>query len=143
MTTTRYVKVNKKEVYTPQPAATSSSSNSRVYEPKVKTETKPAVVNKETNGTAATAAVAAQPEHFPTTNQFDTALEEPQGQGHNWSSSFYGLSTEKFPKEVSDILMDPINPDDVEIKPGKNNAFLELNLNRIDKSKNRWPYLFA
>jgi hypothetical protein len=91
---------------TPQP---------KIYESKVKTETKPPV-NKETSTAAA---VVTQPQHFPTTSQFDTALEEPQEQGHNWSSSFYGLSTEKFPKDVSDILLEPINPDDVEVKPGK------------------------
>lgn len=64
--------------------------------------------------------IATQPQHFPTAKEFDTSLEEPQENGHNWSSSFYGLSTEPFPKEVADILLEPINPDDVEIKPGKN-----------------------
>lgn len=57
---------------------------------------------------------------FPTTKQFDTPPEEPpQDMGHNWSASYYGLSTERFAKEAEDILMAPINPDDIEIKPGK------------------------
>lgn len=64
------------------------------------------------------AAVATQTQHFPTTKEFDTQLEEPQEIGHNWSSSFFGLSTERFPQEVANILLEPINPDDVEVKPG-------------------------
>ena len=34
------------------------------------------------------------------------------------SKSYYGLSTEPFEKEKADILMAPIEPNDVEIKPG-------------------------
>jgi hypothetical protein len=67
---------------------------------------------------AAAAPIATQPQQFPTTKEFDTSLGEPQETGHNWSSSFYGLSTERFPGQVADILLEPINPDDVEIKPG-------------------------
>lgn len=70
---------------------------------------------------AAASTVATTPQQFPSTKQFDTSLEmePPQENGHNWSSSFYGLSTERFPKEVADILLEPINPDDVEVKPGE------------------------
>ncbi|KAA1088768.1 hypothetical protein PGTUg99_027733 [Puccinia graminis f. sp. tritici] len=35
----------------------------------------------------------------------------------DWSRSFSGLSLKPFPKEASDILMAPIDPMDVEIKP--------------------------
>lgn len=35
----------------------------------------------------------------------------------NWGSSFEGMSTQPFPREVSDILEAPINEADVEIKP--------------------------
>lgn len=35
----------------------------------------------------------------------------------NWSDSFHGLGTVPFPKEVSDILLAPIENDDIEIKP--------------------------
>jgi hypothetical protein len=58
-------------------------------------------------------------QEFPTTAQFDTALETPKETGHNWYSSFYGLSTERFPNEVSDILLESIKESDIEIKPGK------------------------
>lgn len=37
---------------------------------------------------------------------------------HDWSRSFHGLSSEPFSKEVSDALLAPVDPNDVEIKPG-------------------------
>jgi hypothetical protein len=80
----------------------------------VKEAEKPVV----TAPTSPAAAAATQPQHFPSTKEFDTQLEEPQETGHNWSSSFFGLSTERFPQEVANILLEPINPDDVEVKPG-------------------------
>jgi hypothetical protein len=43
----------------------------------------------------------------------------------DWSRSFHGLSTEAFPKEVVDILTAPLDPEDVEIKPG-NSHLLRL-----------------
>ena len=35
----------------------------------------------------------------------------------DWARSFHGLSTQAFPKEAADILLQPITPDDVEVKP--------------------------
>ncbi|KAI9592279.1 mitochondrial genome maintenance MGM101, partial [Syncephalis fuscata] len=35
----------------------------------------------------------------------------------DWARSFHGLSVEPFPKEVADVLLAPIAPEDVEIKP--------------------------
>lgn len=35
----------------------------------------------------------------------------------NWSDSFHGLGTGPFPKQVSEILLAPIDSDDIEIKP--------------------------
>ncbi|KIM21938.1 hypothetical protein M408DRAFT_333147 [Serendipita vermifera MAFF 305830] len=37
--------------------------------------------------------------------------------GTDWSRSYHGLSTTPFDKEISDILLAPIDPDDVEMKP--------------------------
>lgn len=37
---------------------------------------------------------------------------------HDWSRSFHGLSAESFSKEVSDVLLAPLDPRDVEVKPG-------------------------
>lgn len=36
----------------------------------------------------------------------------------DWSKSYLGLSAQPFPKEVADVLMAPIDPEDIELKPG-------------------------
>ena len=38
--------------------------------------------------------------------------------GSDWSTSFYGLSQQPFSKEVAEALLRPLEPDDVELKPG-------------------------
>ncbi|KAK2024778.1 Mgm101p-domain-containing protein, partial [Colletotrichum zoysiae] len=38
------------------------------------------------------------------------------GQVIDWATSYYGLGTQRFSKEVSDILLQPVNPADVEVK---------------------------
>ncbi|KAF2396161.1 Mgm101p-domain-containing protein [Trichodelitschia bisporula] len=61
----------------------------------------------------------------PTTDSFTTGLSDslpdlslpPPQDAIDWSRSFAGLSHEAFPPEASTILMEPISPDDVEIKP--------------------------
>lgn len=57
------------------------------------------------------------------TPMLDSALQ-PDGNSTDWSKSYHGLSTQAFPKEAADILMAPIDPLDIEMKPGKN--FLHL-----------------
>ncbi len=46
----------------------------------------------------------------------------PDVKGHDgttdWSRSYAGLSTQPFPKEVAEILQAPIDPLDIEVKPG-------------------------
>ncbi|KAK1962069.1 Mgm101p-domain-containing protein [Colletotrichum eremochloae] len=43
--------------------------------------------------------------------------QQPQpGQIIDWSTSYYGLGTQRFSKEVIDILLKPVNPADVEVK---------------------------
>ncbi|KAI8338481.1 mitochondrial genome maintenance MGM101 [Chlamydoabsidia padenii] len=61
-------------------------------------------------------------DYFPAIEQFDTPspddlLVNSADDSHNWSTSFYGLSTEPFPSQVADVLQQELNPDDVEIKP--------------------------
>ncbi|OHW96090.1 mitochondrial genome maintenance protein [Colletotrichum incanum] len=43
--------------------------------------------------------------------------QQQQGQIIDWSKSYYGLGTQRFSKEVVDILLQPVNPADVEVKP--------------------------
>lgn len=38
--------------------------------------------------------------------------------GTDWSKSYNGLSMQPFPKEIADVLLAPIDPLDVEMKPG-------------------------
>jgi hypothetical protein len=40
------------------------------------------------------------------------------GDKNDWSRSYHGLSSQPFPKEVADILLAPVDPLDVEMKPG-------------------------
>ncbi|CAF9919242.1 MAG: hypothetical protein HETSPECPRED_003983 [Heterodermia speciosa] len=35
----------------------------------------------------------------------------------DWTRSFHGLSSESFPKESSDVLLAPLDPNDIEVKP--------------------------
>ncbi|KAK1724983.1 mitochondrial genome maintenance protein mgm101 [Colletotrichum acutatum] len=46
-----------------------------------------------------------------------TAEQTQQQQPIDWSTSYHGLGTARFPKEVVDILLQPVNPSDVEVKP--------------------------
>lgn len=51
---------------------------------------------------------------------FDPPQAIQSGSGaHDWSRSYHGLSSEPFKKEVADILLAPVEPGDVEIKPGQ------------------------
>lgn len=49
------------------------------------------------------------------------ALPEPTTDptGTDWYTSYHGLSVQPFSKEIAETLMAPIDPMDVEIKPGK------------------------
>jgi Mitochondrial genome maintenance MGM101 len=60
--------------------------------------------------------VHSEPIPEPKTSPF----HEGGGDGvpHDWSKSYHGLSSEAFTKEVANILMAPIDPEDVEMKPG-------------------------
>ncbi len=51
----------------------------------------------------------------PTAQAF--AVQDDDPSNVDWTRSFHGLSAEPFSKEAADILMAPLSPDDVEIKP--------------------------
>ncbi|EPX72446.1 DNA repair protein [Schizosaccharomyces octosporus yFS286] len=52
-------------------------------------------------------------------NEFLSDAQEPNMSdlGPNWQTSFYGLSSQPFSKEISSTLTAPLSPEDVEIKP--------------------------
>lgn len=43
----------------------------------------------------------------------------PLDEHTDWSKSYSGLGTNAFPKEVTDVLLAPVDPADVEMKPGE------------------------
>lgn len=50
---------------------------------------------------------------------------ESSGQPTDWSRSYHGLSVQPFEEKVADVLLAPVDPLDVEMKPG---ALLSLSL---------------
>ena len=54
----------------------------------------------------------------PSNNGHSWAEGSGDGSPTDWSRSFHGLSLQPFDKEISDILMTPVDPLDIEIKPG-------------------------
>jgi hypothetical protein len=47
----------------------------------------------------------------------DFAVGNGEGQ-YDWSRSYYGLSTQAFSREIADYLLAPLDPLEIEIKPG-------------------------
>jgi hypothetical protein len=45
-------------------------------------------------------------------------LPESNPAGTDWSKSYAGLSQQAFSKEIADVLLAPLDPIDIEIKPG-------------------------
>jgi hypothetical protein len=68
--------------------------------------------------------LAPTPTHQTTTNISKTGLadaplspDSPPEEKIDWTRSFHGLSAAPFPKEVADILLAEVDPEEVEIKP--------------------------
>lgn len=68
--------------------------------------------------------LAPTPTHQTTSNISKTGLSDaplppdsPPQEKIDWTRSFHGLSAAPFPKEVADILLAEVDPDEVEIKP--------------------------
>jgi hypothetical protein len=45
----------------------------------------------------------------------------------DWSKSYFGLSSQPFAKDIADVLMSPLESQDVEVKPGKHFRTVSLN----------------
>jgi hypothetical protein len=45
----------------------------------------------------------------------------------DWSKSYFGLSAHPFAKDIAEVLMAPLDPMDVEMKPGKHFQYINLN----------------
>ena len=71
-----------------------------------------------TDTTTATTAeqLAPTPEAAPSfPENFD---DPPPGLPTDWSRSYHGLSTQAFAKDIVEVLLAPLDPLDIEIKPG-------------------------
>jgi Mitochondrial genome maintenance MGM101 len=84
----------------------------------------------ESSGSAKIEDVPASP--FP-----ESATLGVDDSGTDWSRSYHGLSETPFEKEISDILLAPIDPADVEMKPGNLIIYTVYTLLLSD----RWPYI--
>ncbi|KAK1675848.1 mitochondrial genome maintenance MGM101-domain-containing protein [Colletotrichum godetiae] len=80
-----------------------------------------AAASKATPAGPATTFPTAPPYVPPPQNQTADQTQQQQQQQTqqpiDWSTSYHGLGTARFPKEVVDILLQPVNPADVEVKP--------------------------
>lgn len=119
MTTTRIVRVKKETTAkdkAPAEAASSQQQQQQIVSDSV----------KSTVGSVSSAAGAGGidgpalngVDYFPGTEDFDPVINGSES-SQNWSTSFHGLSTQPFSREISDILMQPVDMHDIEIKPGK------------------------
>lgn len=73
--------------------------------------------SKAANGTAATE------DPFPSPSSLEGTTENGTT---DWSRSYQGLGAQPFPKEAADILLAPIDPLDVEMKPGTRHLTSQL-----------------
>ncbi|EXF84503.1 hypothetical protein CFIO01_12601 [Colletotrichum fioriniae PJ7] len=135
-TTSRY-KAASATAAAPSPAkSTTSSSYARKTPSPAAKASKPssspaaaaAATPKPTPATPATTTFPTAPAYVPppssqTQTSDQTQQQQPQQQQQqqqqpiDWSTSYHGLGTARFPKEVVDILLQPVNPSDVEVKP--------------------------
>jgi len=75
-----------------------------------------AAAGKPASASAATTENALSPDSS-TAQSSPLSLNESDPTQVDWSKSFHGLSQEAFPKEAADVLLAPIDPQSVEIKP--------------------------
>ncbi|KAF9023179.1 mitochondrial genome maintenance MGM101-domain-containing protein [Rhodocollybia butyracea] len=103
---TRFLSTARVAVRTGSRSANLPSSLSRAY------ATIPAAVTPEVKNTT--------PEEFKVAseNPPPSGISDPSNDGRtDWSKSYHGLSEQAFSTEISEVLMAPINPLDIEIKP--------------------------
>lgn len=73
-----------------------------------------------TDTTSAPEAVKKVSEEFKVASEIPppSGFPETGEEGINWSKSYHGLSEQAFSKETAEILMAPVDPLDIEMKPG-------------------------
>jgi len=76
-----------------------------------------AAAAKPATASAAATESALSPDSTPSQASPLPVINESDPNHVDWSKSFHGLSQEAFPKEAADVLLAPIDPESVEIKP--------------------------
>ncbi|KAI0314466.1 mitochondrial genome maintenance MGM101-domain-containing protein [Amylostereum chailletii] len=77
------------------------------------------------------AATSVPPETVPSSSALDNFTSAPGDTPTDWSRSYHGLSTQPFSTEISDVLLAPIEPLDVEMKPDGMIYLPEIKYRRI------------
>lgn len=111
-----YVTVPTKQAWVPRTASTTPSTVAQ-------TSTGAAVGNPApVENTASEFKVASE---IPPPNAASPAATENNGDAPtDWSKSYHGLSEQAFSKDIAEILLAPIDPLDIEMKPGELNIFI-------------------
>ncbi|CAK7206575.1 hypothetical protein SEUCBS139899_009371 [Sporothrix eucalyptigena] len=108
----------KKTTVTPASRATPSPTSAATRP--IHATTRSAAAAPRTPDAATATAVPPASDTAPLPDATGPALgpaADPNAPPVDWSSSFHGLSTTRFPAEVAEVLMTPIDPQDIEIKP--------------------------
>lgn len=70
-----------------------------------------------TTSTPSAASATTKPRSLNNLEDQPLTLHEDDPSNVDWTRSFHGLSTEPFSKEAAAVLLAPIEPEDIEIKP--------------------------
>ncbi|KZT71624.1 mitochondrial genome maintenance MGM101 [Daedalea quercina L-15889] len=94
----------------------SASSSARKEGPVIADEIPPEELSTPPESVPSSSVLASTSAPSPLNSEPDT-IPPSDGTPTDWSKSYHGLSTQPFSKEISDVLLTPIDPLDVEIKP--------------------------
>ena len=111
---------------TPVRTSTSATTPARKTNIADEVEIPPEVFSVPPESVPSSSTLRSEPPSQPPTSFAEGQFADPSSIGGSpadpstpdWSRSYFGLSTQPFPKEVSDILLAPVDPLDVEMKPG-------------------------
>lgn len=123
----RALPIKRKSVFAPQSATTSSPTTSAsTASPVSASTTSPANISQldqnelvpehiSENTIGQSSDNSSLKTRFPLKDS--ASVEQPSGNGINWSDSFHGLGQQAFSKDATDLLLAPLALDDIEIKP--------------------------
>ena len=77
----------------------------------------PSTANEIEGAEVAESTSASESTKLPSVSE-NNSVYHGDGSKMDWSRSYHGLSVEPFPKVAAEILQAPLNPEDIEIKPG-------------------------